>query len=147
MSSSPQKTIPAPQDNSSQPGLSFGTAGLRAPVGVGPDRMNVATVTRATAGVADWLIAQHPERAAADIAVAVAHDARYGSETFARATAEVFAANGFTVTLLGGNNPTPVLAWLVRDRGLDAGVQITASHNPKSDNGYKLYLSGGSQLV
>ena len=88
MSSSPQKTIPAPQDNSSQPGLSFGTAGLRAPVGVGPDRMNVATVTRATAGVADWLIAQHPERPAADIAVAVAHDARYGSETFARATAE-----------------------------------------------------------
>ena len=147
MSPSPQETIPAPQDNSSEPGLSFGTAGLRAPVGVGPDRMNVATVTRATAGVADWLIAQHPERPAADIAVAVAHDARYGSETFARATAEVFAAKGFTVTLLGGNNPTPVLAWLVRDRGLDAGVQITASHNPKGDNGYKLYLSGGSQLV
>lgn len=127
--------------------LRFGTAGLRAPIGPGADEMNVATVTRATAGVADWLIAQHPDRAAGDIAVAVANDARYGSETFARAAACVFAAKGFAVTQLGGNTPTPVLAWLVRDRGLDAGVQITASHNPKGDNGYKLYLEGGSQLI
>ncbi len=128
--------------------LSFGTAGLRAPVGPGPDKMNVSTVTRATGGVAAWLTRHsHHEDHGGSISVAVGFDSRYGSHAMARAAAETFAGAGFDVTLIAHPAPTPVLAWLVRHRGLDAGVQITASHNPKADNGYKLYLAGGSQLV
>jgi len=123
--------------------IAFGTAGLRAPVGPGEDRMNVSTVTRATAGVAAWLKEQGVENPR----VAVGFDARYGSNAMARAAAETFAGAGCQVVVLPLPAPTPVLAWLVRDRGFDAGVQITASHNPKADNGYKLYLAGGSQLV
>lgn len=123
--------------------ITFGTAGLRAPVGPGEDRMNVSTVTRATAGVAAWL----RRRGVAHPSVAVGFDARYGSNAMARAVAETFAGAGCQVVVLPQPAPTPVLAWLVRERGLDAGVQITASHNPKADNGYKLYLAGGSQLV
>lgn len=121
------------------PPLTFGTAGLRAPLGPGPREMNVSTVARATAGVAEWL---GPNKR-----VAVGYDARYGSNTMALAAAQVFAGAGYEVTLINEPAPTPVLAWLVRDRELDAGVQITASHNPASDNGYKLYLKGGSQLI
>lgn len=131
-------------------GLSFGTAGLRASVGSGSDHMNVGTVTRASAGVADWLLTTHQHLSDAnhrDLSIAVSCDARYGSDAFAQATAQVFAARGFAVTLLTGHTPTPVLAWVVKHRGLTAGVQITASHNPKADNGYKLYLAGGSQLI
>ena len=128
--------------------LLFGTAGLRGPVGPGPGEMNVTTATRATAGVAQWLKHNRtPLRRDGRYAVAVGYDARYGSQAMARATAETFAGAGFEVTLIAEPAPTPVLAWLVRDRGLDAGVQITASHNPASDNGYKLYLQGGSQLI
>ncbi|MDN6619691.1 MAG: phospho-sugar mutase, partial [Corynebacterium variabile] len=123
--------------------IAFGTAGLRAPVGPGEDRMNVSTVTRATAGVAAWLKEQGVENPR----VAVGFDARYGSNAMARAAAETFAGAGCQVVVLPLPAPTPVLAWLVRDRGFDAGVQITASHNAKADNGYKLYLAGGSQLV
>ncbi|MEY8565995.1 phospho-sugar mutase [Corynebacteriaceae bacterium 7-707] len=125
--------------------LRFGTAGLRAPVGPGPDRMNVSTVTRATGGVAAWLRSRHTGDA--PVSVAVGYDSRYGSHAMARAAAETFAGAGFDVTLIAHPAPTPVLAWVVRHRGLDAGVQITASHNPKDDNGYKLFLAGGSQLV
>lgn len=133
--------------------LTFGTAGLRAPVGPGPDRMNVSTVTRATSGVAAWLAAQAAAAtgatgtATAPLSVAVGYDSRYGSHAMARSTAETFAGAGFDVTLVAHPAPTPVIAWLVAHRGLDAGVQITASHNPKDDNGYKLFLAGGSQLV
>lgn len=123
--------------------IAFGTAGLRAPVGPGEDRMNVSTVTRTTAGVAAWL----REKGVENPRVAVGFDARYGSNAMARAAAETFAGAGCQVVVLPLPTPTPVLAWLVRDRGFDAGVQITASHNPKADNGYKLYLAGGSQLV
>lgn len=126
--------------------LRFGTAGLRAPVGSGPDRMNVSTVTRATGGVAAWL-KERQERQDGPVAVAVGYDSRYGSHAMARAAAETFAGAGFDVTLIAHPAPTPVIAWLVKHRGLDAGVQITASHNPRGDNGYKLYLAGGSQLV
>lgn len=123
--------------------ITFGTAGLRAPVGPGEDRMNVSTVTRATAGVATWL----REHGVHSPRVAVGFDARYGSNSMARAAAETFSGAGCQVILLPFPTPTPVLAWLVRERGLDAGVQITASHNPREDNGYKLYLAGGSQLI
>ncbi|MGO1948871.1 MAG: phospho-sugar mutase [Mycobacteriaceae bacterium] len=130
--------------------LTFGTAGLRAPVGPGPDKMNASTVTRATGGVAAWLrkkLEAEDSGHSGPITVAVGYDSRYGSHAMARATAETFAGAGFDVTLVAHPSPTPVLAWLVRHRGLDAGVQVTASHNPKADNGYKLYLAGGSQLV
>ncbi|MDC7103036.1 phospho-sugar mutase [Corynebacterium falsenii] len=128
--------------------LTFGTAGIRAHVGPGSDRMNVGTVTRATAGVAEWL-RTHRSALSPDgvFRIAVGFDARYGSHAFARATAETFAGAGFDVTLNAEPAPTPVLAWLVRSRNFDAGVQITASHNPAEDNGYKLYLAGGAQIV
>ncbi|QNH96498.1 phospho-sugar mutase [Corynebacterium anserum] len=128
--------------------LKFGTAGLRAPVGSGPDKMNVSTVTRATAGVAAWMKKKLPSKHAdGRYYVAVGYDARYGSHTLARAAAETFAGAGFGVTLIADPVATPVLAWLVRNRNLDAGVQITASHNPAPDNGYKLYVDGGMQLL
>lgn len=128
--------------------LKFGTAGLRAKIGPGPDEMNVGTATRATAGVAAWLKERkRPLRADGVFRAAVGYDARYASHALARATAETFAGAGFDVTLIAEPAPTPVLAWLVRSRRMDVGVQITASHNPAQDNGYKLYLDGGAQLV
>ncbi|WP_328809956.1 phospho-sugar mutase [Rhodococcus sp. NBC_00294] len=123
--------------------LTFGTAGLRGPVQAGPGGMNVAVVTRATHGVAQYLSRHH----AAGSEVVVGRDARHGSAEFAVAAAEVLAAAGFRVTLLPDPAPTPVLAFATRSRGAVAGIQITASHNPAADNGYKVYLDGGAQLV
>lgn len=123
--------------------LRFGTAGLRGPLRDGPDGMNVATVTAATAGLAAWLHG----RCLGGGTVIVGHDARHGSTEFATATSEVLAAAGFSVLLFEHPLPTPVVAFAVRDRDAVAGIQITASHNPATDNGYKVYLSGGAQLV
>ena len=124
----------------------FGTAGLRAPVRAGPNGMNVAVVRRATAGLAVWLA----RRAEPGALVVVGRDARHGSAAFAEATASVLAGAGFAVTALTDPIPTPILAYAVRALDAAAGVQITASHNPSSDNGYKVYLGGpdgGAQLV
>lgn len=123
--------------------LVFGTAGLRGPMGPGPGAMNVATVTAAT-----WALATVLDgRGLGGSTVVVGRDARHESDHFALATAEVLAAAGFSVVLLPDPAPTPVVAFGVRRFSAVAGVQITASHNPPSDNGYKVFLDGGLQIV
>ena len=119
--------------------LTFGTAGLRGPMRAGPTGMNVAVVLRAT-----WALARVLKDRSA---VFVGYDARHQSHEFAVAAAEVLAAEGFSVTMIPEPLPTPLLAFAVRHTGAAAGVQITASHNPASDNGYKVYLDGGLQIV
>ncbi|WP_246541010.1 phospho-sugar mutase [Mycobacterium spongiae] len=121
--------------------LTFGTAGLRGPIRGGPDAMNIAVVLRAT-----WAVAQVLRNRAGALVV-VGRDARHGSEAFAVATAEVLAAEGFSVLQLPIAAPTPLVAFAVRATGAAAGIQITASHNPATDNGYKVFLDGGIQIV
>lgn len=123
--------------------LTFGTAGLRGPMRPGPGGMNVETVTAATWALAKVL----KDRRLDESTVVVGRDARHESDDFALATAEVLAAEGFSVVLLPDPAPTPVVAFAVRRSSAAAGVQITASHNPPTDNGYKLYLDGGMQIV
>lgn len=124
--------------------LTFGTAGLRGALGAGPNRMNRAVVIRAAAGLTAYL---QRDRGIDAPRVVVGFDARVNSETFAVDTAEVVTGAGGTAMVLPRPLPTPVLAFAIRHLGVDAGVMVTASHNPANDNGYKVYLGDGSQIV
>jgi len=125
--------------------LQFGTAGLRAAVGAGPQRMNRLVVQQAAAGLVDYLLANVPD--VATRGVIIGFDARRKSDAFALDTARVCAARGVKALLFDQVVPTPVLAWNITTMGAAAGVMVTASHNPPADNGYKVYLGNGSQIV
>jgi phosphomannomutase len=131
--------------------LTFGTAGLRGPVRGGPDAMNMAVVLRTTWAVAQVLKDQLAHDSTgfipSETQVVVGRDARHRSDEFALAAAEVLAAQGFQVLLMLAAVPTPVVAFAVRHRSATAGIQITASHNPPADNGYKVFGKGGMQII
>ncbi|MDJ1371342.1 phospho-sugar mutase [Gulosibacter molinativorax] len=125
--------------------LSFGTAGLRGRQAAGSNRMNRVTVAQAARGLADYLVSR-----GGSPSVVIGYDARINSDVYARDTAELMMAAGVKATLLPRPLPTPVLAFAVRWLGTSAGIMVTASHNPKWDNGYKVYLGDedqGSQIV
>ncbi len=124
--------------------LEFGTAGLRGTMGVGLYRMNVHVIRHATQAFAEVILAEGPEAVAKGIAVC--YDCRNNSELFAREAACVMAGNGIPVRLFESLRPTPELSFAIREYGCTAGINITASHNPKEYNGYKVYWSDGAQL-
>ncbi len=125
--------------------LMFGTAGLRAAIGAGPLRMNRLVIRQAARGLADHVL--DLDQAAATRGVVIGYDARRKSDVFAEDSARVMAAAGMRVHVLPVALPTPVLAWAVTELGCAAGVMVTASHNPPADNGYKVYLGDGAQIV
>lgn len=139
-----QKSHPDELAESFYKNLEFGTGGLRGIMGVGTNRINKYTIGMATQGFANYLSKSYPGE---KIAVAIAHDSRNNARFFAETTAQVFAANGFTVYLFEELRPTPELSFAIRHLNCKAGVVCTASHNPKEYNGYKAYWNDGGQLV
>ncbi|MCU0297025.1 MAG: phospho-sugar mutase [Candidatus Nanopelagicales bacterium] len=121
--------------------LTFGTAGLRGPLGPGPAAMNHIVVAKAAAGLCQYV------KDIGGSKIVIGYDARRNSEAFAELTAAIAAGAGLQAEVLPRRLPTPVLAYAIKARGADAGVVVTASHNPPEDNGYKVYLGDGMQIV
>ncbi|MCH5295486.1 MAG: phospho-sugar mutase [Treponema sp.] len=128
--------------------LEFGTAGLRGVMGGGTNRMNPLNVSKATQGLASYLIKAFPKEAAAGtLSACIAYDSRHNHDKFSDITARVFAANGIKAYLFTGMRPTPELSFAIRTLGCQTGVVVTASHNPPQYNGYKAYWSDGAQVT
>ena len=136
-------TALAELENAFSAPLEFGTAGLRGKLGGGPNRMNRVVVQQAAAGLANYLLANGHKGES----IVIGFDARFNSEIFAKDSADIFSAAGFEVFLFDHVVPTPVLAFAIRDLKTCAGIMVTASHNPPQDNGYKVYLGDGRQIV
>ncbi len=124
--------------------LEFGTGGMRGVMGVGTNRLNKYTLGQATQGLANYLHQQFPNE---DIKVAIAYDVRNNSREFAKMCTDVLTANGIKVLLFKEHRPTPELSFTVRDKKCNAGIVLTASHNPPEYNGYKVYWNDGAQVV
>ncbi len=124
--------------------LEFGTGGLRGIMGVGTNRMNIYTVGMATQGLCNYLLQQFPGQ---NISVAMAHDCRNNGKLFCDTAAQIFSANGIKVYLFDSLRPTPELSFAIRHLGCKSGVVVTASHNPKEYNGYKVYWEDGGQII
>ena len=122
--------------------LAFGTGGLRGVIGAGTNRMNIYTVGRATAGLAEYMIERNAIRK-----TVIAYDSRNMSREFAFRTADILSSMGIEVFIFNELTPTPILSYAVRKLGAGAGIVITASHNPKEYNGYKVYNSNGCQIT
>jgi len=125
--------------------LEFGTGGLRGIMGVGTNRMNIYTVGMATQGLCNYLRKQFGDRE--QISMAIAHDCRNNSPLFAKITAQICVANGIRAYLFEALRPTPELSFAIRRLGCQSGVVVTASHNPKEYNGYKVYWEDGGQII
>ena len=124
--------------------LEFGTAGMRGVIGYGTNKMNVYTVSRATQGLSEFIKSLGDD--AMEKGVVISYDTRLKSEEFARAAAEVLAANNIKAYVFDDVHPVPMLSFAVRALGTTAGIMITASHNPKQYNGYKVYGADGAQM-
>lgn len=123
--------------------LSFGTAGMRGLLGCGTNRLNVYTINKATQGLAKYLLNKYPNK---ECGVAICYDSRHYSKEFSEVSGKTLASYGIKSYIFDDVKPTPLLSYLVRHHQLDAGIMITASHNPKQYNGYKVYNETGSQL-
>ncbi|MDY0314879.1 MAG: phospho-sugar mutase, partial [Bacteroidales bacterium] len=124
--------------------LEFGTGGLRGIMGVGTNRMNKYTVGMSTQALSNYLLKQFPNT---KIKCAIAYDCRNNSEYFAKISASVLSANGIKVYLFDSLRPTPELSFTIRHLKCQSGIVITASHNPKEYNGYKVYWQDGGQII
>ena len=124
--------------------LEFGTGGMRGVMGVGTNRINKYTLGKNTQGLCEYMKSSFPGR---ELRVAIAYDCRHNSNTLAKIVANVFSANGIQVFLFSDLRPTPELSFAVKKLGCQAGIVLTASHNPPEYNGYKVYWEDGGQLV
>jgi phosphoglucomutase len=137
-------TSPKELEESFYKNLEFGTGGMRGVMGVGNNRINKYTLGKSTQGLANYMHKVFPNR---DLKVAIAYDCRHNSDTLAKVVADVFTANGITVYLFSELRPTPELSFAVKHLGCQAGIVLTASHNPPEYNGYKVYWEDGGQIV
>ena len=137
-------TSPAELEESFYKNLEFGTGGMRGVMGVGDNRINKYTLGKSTQGLSNYMHKVFPNK---DLKVAIAYDCRHNSKSLAKVVADVFTANGISVYLFSDLRPTPELSFAVRHLGCQAGIVLTASHNPPEYNGYKVYWEDGGQIV